>query len=197
MLNIINKIVIFIKHLPSFLLGDIYNAYFLKFNKKEFGHIGKNVKLGSPMYWMSPKSIFIGDNTTIWGNAKFIISPKAGKFEIKENCFVGQGLTVITNNHNVRPPISMLQWEVIKDSHFDSNKDVIVEDDVWIGANVTLLPGIKVGRGAIIGACSVVTKNIPPYAIVVGNPAKIIRYKYSDTEIIEHEKIIYSKIFNK
>lgn len=191
MINKIKKLIRATRYLPSFLINQIYPQYILRFNKKAFGHLGSNVRLGAPIYWMSPKSIYIGDNTTIWGNAKFIISSKEGKFVIKENCFVGQGLTVITNNHNVKPLIEMLQYEAIKNSEFDINKDIIVEDDVWIGANVTILPGVNIGRGAIIGACSVVSKDIPAYAIAAGNPAKIIRFKYTEEEIKKHENIFY------
>ena len=66
------------------------------------------------------------------------------------------------------------------------DKDVIttyIGNDVWIGANAVILKGVKIGDGAIIGASSVVTKHVPPYAIVVGNPAKIIKYRYSQDDI--------------
>jgi maltose O-acetyltransferase len=55
------------------------------------------------------------------------------------------------------------------------DEKVIVEDDVWIGASVTILPGVKIGQGAIIGAGAVVTKNVEPYTVVAGIPAKVIR----------------------
>jgi maltose O-acetyltransferase len=55
-------------------------------------------------------------------------------------------------------------------------KEVLIMDDAWIGFNATVLRGVTIGRGAVIGACSVVTENVPDYAIVVGNPARIIGY---------------------
>jgi serine acetyltransferase len=72
-------------------------------------------------------------------------------------------------------------------------KDVIVEEDVWIAANVTLLAGVKVGRGAFIGSGSVCRTSIPPYSIVIGNPAKVIGFKFSPEEIIKHEEMLYEK----
>ena len=54
---------------------------------------------------------------------------------------------------------------------------IFIGDDVWIGANVTILKGVTIGTGAVIGAGSVVTKDVPPYAVVVGNPGKVIRYR--------------------
>ncbi len=62
--------------------------------------------------------------------------------------------------------------------------DTIIGNDVWIGQNVTFLPGVKVGDGAIIGANSVVRKDIEPYAIVIGNPARMLRKRFDD-ELIE------------
>ena len=57
---------------------------------------------------------------------------------------------------------------------------VRIEDDVWIGARATILPGLTIGKGAIIGTAAVVTKDIPPYAICAGNPARVIRYRKND-----------------
>ena len=59
-------------------------------------------------------------------------------------------------------------------------KDVFIDDNVWIGSDVTIMPGVHIGEGAIIGACSCVTKDIPPYAIVGGCPAKVIKYRDID-----------------
>lgn len=73
----------------------------------------------------------------------------------------------------------------------DIEKDVVVEEDVWIGTNVTLLSGVRVGRGATIGAGAVVRTNVPPYSIVMGNPAKVVGFCFKPEEIIEHEKTLY------
>ena len=73
---------------------------------------------------------------------------------------------------------------VNKDMHDGKPKPVTIGNDVWVGMNVTIMGGVKIGNGAIIGAHSVVTKDIPPYAIVGGIPAKIIKFRFS-TEIID------------
>jgi virginiamycin A acetyltransferase len=67
--------------------------------------------------------------------------------------------------------------------------DIIINNDVWIGVNAFFLAGVTVGNGAVIGACSVVTKDVPPYAIVAGIPAKIIKYRFDEEIIYELEKI--------
>ena len=70
------------------------------------------------------------------------------------------------------------------------DQDIIVEDDVWIGARAIILKGVTIGKGSVVGAGAVVTKTIPPYSIVGGVPAKILRRRFSNEEIIKHESIL-------
>jgi acetyltransferase-like isoleucine patch superfamily enzyme len=76
-----------------------------------------------------------------------------------------------------------------------SNGPIIVKDDVWIGTRATIMSGVTLSQGSIVAACSVVTKDVPPYAIVGGNPAKVIKYRF-DQNVIQTllEKADYSKI---
>jgi virginiamycin A acetyltransferase len=67
--------------------------------------------------------------------------------------------------------------------HPSCKGDIIIENDVWIGANSTVMSGIKIGNGAIVAAGSTVTKDVPPYAIVAGNPAKVVKYRFTDEQI--------------
>lgn len=75
-------------------------------------------------------------------------------------------------------------------NHMHENSELIIGNDVWIGAKVNILPGVKIGDGAVIGANSVVTKNVPPYSIVAGNPARIIRLRFPETII---EKLLQTQ----
>ena len=68
-----------------------------------------------------------------------------------------------------------------------------IEDDVWCGANVTILKGVTIGRGSIVAAGAVVTKSFPPYSIIGGVPAKLLNHRFTKEQIIEHENIVYSK----
>ena len=60
---------------------------------------------------------------------------------------------------------------------FTPPRAVIIEDDVWIGARVTILPGVHIGKGSVLGAGSVITADVPPYAVVGGNPARVLKYR--------------------
>lgn len=73
----------------------------------------------------------------------------------------------------------------------DKESDTVIEEDVWIGINVTVMPGVTIGRGSIIGAGSVVTRSIPPYSIAVGNPCRVIKKKFTTEEIVERERLLY------
>ena len=73
----------------------------------------------------------------------------------------------------------------------DKSNDITIGEDVWVGTNATILSGGNLGRGCIVGACSVVTKPVPPYALVVGSPARIVGVKFSLEQILEHEKALY------
>ena len=73
----------------------------------------------------------------------------------------------------------------------ENDVPVIIEDDVWAGANVTILKGVTIGRGSILAAGAVVTKSCPPYSIIGGVPAKILKYRLTIEEILEHERILY------
>lgn len=83
----------------------------------------------------------------------------------------GRGLTIFSTNHNYKNPTS------IPYDNSDIALPVIIDDFVWCGANVTILPGATIGEGAVIGAGSVVSGSIPPFAVACGNPARVIKYR--------------------
>lgn len=164
-----------------------YRDYFGSCKRSRFGYIGENVTLMPPLRIDKPQNVFLfGDNglrnaDIMVTNARFIMKPHSGAAE---------GLRVTTGNHAMivgRFYRSITEQEKPK----GLDKDVVVESDVWIGRNVTLLSGVTIGRGAIVGAGAVVHKNIPPYCVVGGVPAKPIKFKWSIDQILEHEMALY------
>lgn len=146
-------------------------------------------RLPPPIFIIRPSNIFLGTDTHIGTNA-YISTPNA-KFICKGHCAIAEGLTVHTGNHaRIKGKFITDITEENKPKGFDA--DVIVEEDVWIGANVTLLSGVKIGRGVTVAAGAVVSKNLPPYCIAGGIPAKVLKFNFTIDEIIEHEKALYS-----
>lgn len=169
------------------------NYYKLREIHKRLGSFPQTAEFRLPDVCSCPEKIFLGENTSIYENSKFIISPygNGGKFEMKRNSASAQGLTVITGIHN--RAIGMWGEALAKSHEADSDVDIIVEEDVTLGANVTLLPGAHIGRGASIGAGAVCSSKIPPYAIAIGNPAQVVSFAFTPNEIIEHEKLLYGE----
>ena len=151
------------------------------------GFYGKNVRLEYPISFHNPKNVFLEDNVIIKSDA--LVINTIGKLIMKKNSGAAQRFTVITGNHH--PVKNTLFFDSVKNRLADIEKDVIVEEDVRIGANVTILCGVTIGRGAIIGAGTVIRKNIPRYSIVIGNPAKIVKFVFAPEEIVEHEQNLY------
>lgn len=108
---------------------------------------------------------FIDDNTSI--NRNTVIR---GKFKIGKNCAIAPNCTIIGVNHN----FSRIDIP-IKQQGVSNRGGIIIEDDVWIGANCVVLDGVTIGMGSVIGGGSIVTKDIPPYSVAVGNPCKVIK----------------------
>lgn len=126
---------------------------------------GKNVNIQKGAAFSTHVSI--GDFSGIGINAKI-----NGKCTIGDYVMMGPNCTIYTRNHEFSDITKPMM-----NQGFSSEKEVVIGDDVWIGGNVTILPGVKVGSHSIIGACSVVTKDVPEYAVVAGNPAQVKKYR--------------------
>ncbi len=173
----------------SFLssLVCFYRQY-MQVNRSKFGYIHPTAVFRYPILVKGIENVYMHEHTVLQGNT--VILSTLAKFIVKKNSGAAEGLTVVTGNHQSFPgKWFMFITDEMKDKKMD--RDVVVEEDVWIGAGVTLLAGSIIGRGAEVGSASVVRGKVPPYAIVVGNPAKIVGYRFTPEQIIEHEKALY------
>lgn len=140
-----------------------------------------------------PDNLVMEEHCSLGPGAK-ILNLRA-KFVMKKYSFSGPDLMVVTGNHMaiVGKPMRFVDDKTKDefDVNHDYDKDVVVEEDVWLGARVTLLSGVHIGRGCIVCAGAVVTKDMPPYSIVGGVPAKVIKFRWTVKEILEHESLVY------
>jgi len=138
--------------------------------KRIFRYCGKNVNIERLANFGSGRDIEIGDNSGLGINCCIPSNTKIGN-----DVMMGPNCYILASNHAFsRTDIPM--WQ----QGFTERKQVIIEDDVWIGRDVTMTPGRIVKRGSIIAACTVLTKNFPEYSIVGGNPAKFIKSRLNE-----------------
>ncbi len=130
------------------------------------GSIGNKNSFLMGLELRNPKNIEIGNNNVF--NRNVLLDGRGGKIKIGNNVDIAQETNIWTLEHDVHD-----------DFHVSKGGDVIIEDSVWIASRVTILPGVKIGKGAVVASCSVVTKDVPPMAIVGGIPAKYIGVRKS------------------
>lgn len=171
------------------LIRALYFKYrkTIGFHKSSFGYLSKNLCVSTNCTFNNPQNIYIFTSGVL--SNCFISAPNA-KFTMKKGCAVAGGLCVHTGNHAriVGKFVGEIS-EDIKPKGYDN--DVLVEEDVWIGSNVTLLSGVDIGRGTTVAAGAVVAKSMPPYCICGGVPAKFIKFYWTIDQIIEHESKLY------
>ncbi|MDP5172126.1 MAG: CatB-related O-acetyltransferase [Bacteroidia bacterium] len=127
-------------------------------------------------------------------NVKYHFEFTGDKLIIGKFCMIASGATFIMNgaNHLTNAissyPFAIFQngWEGAMDGkEYPSKGDTIIGNDVWIGYKATIMPGVRIGDGAIIGSMAVVTRDVAPYTIVGGNPAQPIKKRFSDDKIAQ------------
>ncbi len=146
---------------PDFYIGIRLRRILYKYY---LNNCGKKLSIASRVHIEVPEKITIGNFTGI--NMNCWISGGGG-IKIGNNVLIGPNVIIHSANHNFS------KTDVLIKDQGHSFKEVIIEDDVWIGAGAIILPGVKIKRGSVIGAGSIVTKDIPEYSIAVGNPAKV------------------------
>ena len=137
-------------------------------------------------------NIKLSENVSISGPGTRICSA-INRISIGSFTSIASNVIVQEYNHNIK---SITTYDIcdnifeFKDANSITSKgEIIIEEDVWIGSNCVLLSGVKIGRGSIIGAGSIVTKDIPRYSVAAGNPCKVIKSRFTDKKIENLEKL--------
>ena len=157
-------------------------------DRKDFGSMPSHSTIAYPCHIGVPKNLFVEDFVKIRYGLTIINAGKESVY-VKKYTVIAPDVTIITNNH--RSTVSIPQV-ILGESHInDKSADVNIGEDVWVGTRVTIQAGVTLGRGCIVAANALVTKPVPPYALVAGMPAKIIGVKFSLFDIERHEKTLY------
>lgn len=121
-----------------------------------------------------------------WGGATLIST--GAHIYIGNNVMFGPNVSIVTGNH--RTDVIGKYMIDVKEKREVDDQDVIIEDDVWVGMGAVILKGVTIGKGSVIGAGAIIAKNVEPYSIVSNKQELRIKKRFSDDEIVEHEKCL-------
>ena len=179
------------------------NRFYSRLIRGSFGAIGKNCTIMLPFKSRSMVDVFLGDNITICGGGWIDCFREYGetqkwnpRLEIGDRTYIGHSSHImVVGEMKIGRDVLIADKVYISDNlhgfeDIDKNiisqplkhASVIIEDEVWLGENVCVLPGVTIGKHSVIGCNAVVTKSIPPYSVAVGSPAKVIRRLHNKGE---------------
>lgn len=172
---------------PSFL----WDALWAPVWKRCMRHCGKGVYLrpmSSDIKGLG--NLSVGDGTSIPKGSTIYCTD--APCTIGRKVIFGPHPTIITGDHRTdivgKCIIDVTVADKIVDGEDPYDKPVVIEDDVWVGANVTILKGVRIGRGSVVAAGAVVTKSFPPYSVIGGVPARLLKMRFTSEKIKEHER---------
>lgn len=135
--------------------------------RRIFDEAASDINVERNVFFGSGRGFKMGSRSGLGINARL-----QGPLTIGNNVMMGPDVMIYTQNHRTdRVDIPMI------DQGNSEKREVIIGDDVWIGARCIIMPGVKIGEGSILAAASVITKDVPPYAVVGGVPAKVIKMR--------------------
>lgn len=188
----LQKLIGLIMNKPIIPDGKVSGYSILKSQKANF-KASEKVKYEAPFFF---SDVEVGDYTILKNNV-VINNTVIGKFSsIGAGFMCGMGIhptNGISTNAMFYSTSGINGYSLVTETKIVENKQVVIGNDVYIGINVTILDGVTIGDGAMIGAGAVVTKDIAPYAIAVGVPAKVVKYRFEQNQI---EKLLKIKWWN-
>lgn len=135
--------------------------------------LGPGVQLSPRVSFRNPERISIGARTLVGDHCALWGGDGSGSITIGADCLLAPQIFITASNYRTGTNAPMLDQP-------RDERDVTIEDGCWLGARVIVVAGVTIGRGCVIGAGSVVTQSLPPGAVAVGVPARVVRYRQSD-----------------
>ncbi len=155
---------------------------------KRFASYGESVRIGRGCAFSGAENIQIGNHVSFGADAR-VLTTRA-QLKIGNYVMFAPGVTIITGDHRVDVIGKYMSQIMDADKRPEDDRDVVIEDDVWVGANVTILKGVTIGKGSVIAAGAVVTQSCPPYSVIGGVPARFLKSRLTPEQIVEHEKML-------
>lgn len=171
-----------------FLYKTVRRDILTKLYRPFFGAHGKNFSFdpdGAYYYC----NIYVGDDVSL--GAKPTLLATRSLIQIGNKVMFGPEVTIIGGNRNTSSIGKCMADVTDNDKIPEDDRGVVIDDDVWVGARAVILNGVTIGRGAIVAAGAVVTRSVPPYAVIAGVPAKVVKFRWDVDTILRHEENLY------
>lgn len=186
----------FIKNIfHNTIVSEMYQKLHLHAFKKRWRKLNLH-NLTEAMCPFGDTKVVVGKES--YGELSIITFNRHSSLKIGNFCSIASNVQFVLDADHQLNAVSTYPFKValLKTEKMEatSKGDIIVDDDVWIGYGATIMSGVHIGQGAVVAAGAVVTKDVPPYAIVGGVPAKVIKYRFEPEMIEELLKIDYSKL---
>lgn len=156
--------------------------------KRLFNQAGTEVKIGRRVHVMGWKNVSVGNHVSIGQDSLFMCT--RAKVLIGDHVMFGPQVTVITGGHRTDMVGRYMDTVTNDEKRPEDDRDIIFEGDNWIGANATILRGVTIGRGAVIAAGAVVTKDVEPFSISGGVPARCLKMRFDEKTLQEHIQLL-------
>lgn len=155
-----------------------------------FGSYGKNFRF-DPAGDYTYGTIHVGDDVHL--GMRPTLNASRSSIRIGNKVMFGPEVTIRGGNHRT-DLVGRFMFDITDaEKRREDDRGVVIEDDVWIGTRAVIVHGVTIGRGAVVGAGAVVTRSVPPYAVVAGVPAKVVRFRWDVETILRHESLVYAE----
>lgn len=171
-----------------YIISDIKRRFINKYKLSKFKKHGLKCYLDGSVV-ATAQNISLGDNVYI-GPGATLLSSEA-EIKIGSSVMLGPNVTIVTGTHRI--DVVGKNMIDVKDKRSIDDEDVIIEDDVWIGAGAIILKGVTISKGSVIAAGTMVTKSTPPYSVVRQRLERVERRRFSEDDLREHIRLLREK----